>query len=214
MRNRLGGPALALACFAVAGCHPVEAQTGGSPAAPALAEGQAEAIFAGGCFWCVESAFEGLPGVIRVTSGYTGGPETHPTYRSVSSGRTGHAEAVRVVYDPTRIRYERLLEVFWHNIDPLSAGGQFCDRGRQYRSAIFAVNAEQRRLAEASRRRVRQRLGRDIVTPVVDARPFWVAEAYHQDYYRKNPARYQRYRRGCGRDRRLRELWGEAGRSH
>ncbi|HJL14447.1 MAG TPA: peptide-methionine (S)-S-oxide reductase MsrA [Sandaracinaceae bacterium LLY-WYZ-13_1] len=177
--------------------------------APDLREGQAEAIFAGGCFWCMEGPFERIDGVSSVTSGYTGGSVEGPSYEQVSRGGTGHAEAVRVVYDPDRVDYARLLEVYWHNVDPTQSDGQFCDHGDQYRTAIFVVNDEQRRLAEASKRRVREELGRRVVTEIVDAEPFWVAEDYHQDYYRTHPTRYRRYRAGCGRDRRLRELWGE-----
>jgi peptide-methionine (S)-S-oxide reductase len=185
-------------------------QAQGSPAAPPLEEGQAEAIFAGGCFWCMEAPFEALEGVLSVTSGYIGGRSRGPTYEQVSRGGTGHAEAVRVVYDPSVIDYERLLEVFWHNIDPTQANGQFCDHGDQYRSAIFVVDGEQRRLAEASRQRVRAHLRQNVVTQIVPASVFWVAEDYHQDYYRTHPAQYRSYRASCGRDARLRQLWGAA----
>ena len=158
----------------------------------------------------MEAPFDELEGVHSTTSGYTGGPEQHPTYEEVSSGDTGHAEAVRVVFDPSRITYEQLLDVFWRNIDPTQDDGQFCDRGTQYRSAIFAANDEQRRLAEASKARVDGRLDDPIVTEIVAAQTFWVAEGYHQDFYRTNPVRYRTYRAGCGRDARLRELWGES----
>jgi peptide-methionine (S)-S-oxide reductase len=179
--------------------------------APRLSAGQAEAIFAGGCFWCMEGPFEALDGVVSVTSGYTGGRVDGASYEQVSSGGTGHAEAVRVVFDPQRITYERLLEVFWHNVDPTQADGQFCDHGDQYRTGIFVVSAEQRRLAEASLARVRRELApARVVTQITDAAPFWVAEDYHQDFYLTHPVRYQSYRAGCGRDRRLREIWGEA----
>jgi peptide-methionine (S)-S-oxide reductase len=182
--------------------------------APDLEAGRAEAIFAGGCFWCMEAPFERLDGVISVTSGYTGGELAGPSYEQVSSGDTGHAEAVRIVYDPERVSYERLLEVFWRNVDPTQADGQFCDRGRQYRTGIFVVNEEQRRLAEASKRAVRERLDAPVVTEITEAGPFWVAEDYHQDYYRTHPVRYRSYRAGCGRDARLRALWGEAAGAH
>jgi peptide-methionine (S)-S-oxide reductase len=185
-------------------------RVGGSPRAPALEAGQAEAIFAGGCFWCVETAFEPLTGVISVTSGYTGGPEIGPTYEEVSSGDTGHYEAVRVVYDPSRITYARLLEVFVVNIDPTQGNGQFCDFGRQYRSAIFVASAEERALAQAALERAHTQLHEEIATTVLEAAPFWVAEDYHQDFYRTHPARYTSYREGCGRDARLRTLWGAA----
>jgi len=184
------------------------AERAGSPAAPPVPAGRAEAIFAGGCFWCMEAPFEQLRGVDSVTSGYTGGRERGPTYQQVSAGATGHAEAVRVIFDPAQISYARLLEVYWRNVDPTQADGQFCDHGGQYRTAIFVVDAEQRRLATASREQAARTLGRRIVTAIEDATTFWVAEDYHQDFHRTNPARYRSYRAGCGRDARLRELWG------
>jgi len=172
----------------------------------------AKATFAGGCFWCMETAFEGVPGVVSVTSGYAGGREENPTYEQVSSSSTGHAESVQVLYDPARIDYTRLLHIFWRNIDPTSAKGQFCDRGGQYRSVIFHHDATQKRLAEESKQDLERskRLGRQpIVTEIVPFTAFYPAEEYHQDFYRKDPVRYRSYREGCGRDRRLRELWGE-----
>ena len=169
----------------------------------------AVATFAGGCFWCMEPPFDALPGVISTTSGYTGGTTVKPTYEQVSAGGTGHAEAVQVAYDPSRITYRQLLDVYWRNIDPLAIDRQFCDVGRQYRSAIFYGTAEERRLAEESKTRLEQERGWRIVTEIVPAGPFYPAEEYHQDYYRKNPLRYKFYRNGCGRDRRLAELWGE-----
>ncbi len=182
------------------------------PAAPAGAAtgGLATATFAGGCFWCMEGPFDELPGVVSTTSGYTGGRQANPTYEEVSAGVTGHAEAVQVAFDPAQVTYEELLEVFWRNIDPLAVDRQFCDVGSQYRSAIFAHDAEQRRLAEESKRALEAsgRLPGSIVTQIVDASAFTPAEEYHQDYYRKNPIRYKFYRTGCGRDRRLHELWG------
>ena len=171
--------------------------------------------FAGGCFWCVETAFEGLPGVLSVTSGFTGGRKQNPTYDEVSRGGTGHAEAVEIVFDPARITYERLLEVFWHNIDPLTAKAQFCDHGDQYRSAIFYHGEAQKKAAEASKQAIEGsgRFKQKIVTEIVPASTFYPAEEYHQDFYKKEPQRYASYRLGCGRDRRLKELWGdEAGR--
>jgi peptide-methionine (S)-S-oxide reductase len=173
------------------------------------------ATFAGGCFWCMEGPFEKLPGVKSVVSGYTGGQQKGPTYEEVSAGRTGHAEAVQIKYDPARVTYEQLLEVFWHNIDPLTANAQFCDQGSQYRSAIYYHDEAQRAAAEASRQKVAASLRGTIVTELVAAATFYRAEEYHQDYYRKNPIRYNLYRTGCGRDRRLKELWGEqAGGGH
>ena len=175
------------------------------------APGRATATFAGGCFWCEETAFEGLDGVISVTSGYTGGQKVNPTYEEVSSGSTGHAESVQVLYDPAKISYAKLLDVFWHNVDPLDAGGQFCDRGTQYRSAIFAANDDERRAAEASKAALEKekRFQGKIATQIVAASKFYPAEEYHQDFYKKNPVRYHEYREGCRRDARLKELWGE-----
>ncbi|HEV8582971.1 MAG TPA: peptide-methionine (S)-S-oxide reductase MsrA [Thermoanaerobaculia bacterium] len=172
---------------------------------------QAHATFAGGCFWCMEHPFDQLPGVISVTSGYTGGHKKNPSYEEVSSGGTGHAESVDVVYDPSKIAYEKLLDVYWHNIDPLAKDRQFCDVGTQYRSAIFYHDETQKRLAEASKAEVQKRFKQPIATEIVQASPFYPAEEYHQDYYKKNPIRYNFYRTGCGRDRRLEELWGKSG---
>jgi len=171
----------------------------------------AKATFAGGCFWCMEPPFDELVGVISTTSGYTGGKEKNPTYEEVSSGSTGHAEAVQVVYDSTQISYAQLLEVFWRNIDPLVSNRQFCDTGSQYRTAIFYHDEEQQRLAEASKQKLEQlkKFDRPIVTEIVAASEFYKAEEYHQDFYKKNSLHYKTYRAGCGRDRRLKELWGE-----
>jgi peptide-methionine (S)-S-oxide reductase len=182
-------------------------------AAPAAGK----AVFAGGCFWCEETAFEGVPGVISVVSGYTGGQKKNPTYEEVSAGGTGHAESVEVTYDPAKISYGKLLEIFWHNIDPLQANGQFCDHGNQYRSAIFYANDAQRAAAEASKRKLEEepRFKGKIVTQIVPASTFYPAEEYHQDFYKKSPLRYNTYRAGCGRDARLKELWGPpAGGAH
>jgi peptide-methionine (S)-S-oxide reductase len=184
-----------------------------SPAAtPPAAE--AVATFAGGCFWCMEPPFEKLPGVRSVVSGYIGGHTTDPTYKQISAGGTGHAEAVQILYDPTRISYEQLLYVFWRNIDPLVDDRQFCDRGSQYRPAIFVHDDAQRAAAEASRRELEAagRFPRPIATEIAAAGRFYPAEEEHQDYYKKNPLRYNYYRFNCGRDARLQELWGtEAG---
>jgi peptide-methionine (S)-S-oxide reductase len=169
----------------------------------------ATAIFAGGCFWCVEADFDKVDGVISTTSGYTGGRTANPSYAEVSRGGTGHAEAVEIVYDPAKVSYEKLLDVLWHNIDPLAKDRQFCDHGDQYRSAIFYRGEEQRRLAQASKAAVAERFGQPIATEVVAAGPFYKAEDYHQDYYQKNPLRYRFYRFNCGRDARLEELWGK-----
>jgi methionine-S-sulfoxide reductase len=174
-------------------------------------DGEAAAIFAGGCFWCMEPPYDKLDGVIATTSGYTGGTKVDPTYKEVSAGGTGHAEAVQITYDPTKVSYEQLLEVFWHNVDPLDAGGQFCDRGASYRTGIFVRDEEQRRLAEASKQALADsgRFEQPIVTEIVAAGPFYPAEDYHQDYYEKNPVRYKFYRWNCGRDARLAQLWDD-----
>lgn len=176
----------------------------------ALASGKplAKATFAGGCFWCMEPPFEQLDGVIEVRSGYTGGFKKNPTYEEVSSGHTGHAEAVEILYDPAKISYAQLLDVFWRNIDPTVKDRQFCDVGRQYRSAIFYHDQEQKRLAEQSKQKLSERF-KNIYTEILPATTFYPAEEYHQDFYKKNPVRYKSYRLGCGRDTRLRELWGQ-----
>ncbi len=168
----------------------------------------AVAIFAGGCFWCMEHPFDELIGVISTTSGYTGGRAPNPTYEQVSAGGTGHAESVQVTYDPNKISYEKLLDVYWHNIDPLAVDRQFCDEGSQYRSAIFYSTPEQQALAEASKQKVQEEFDKPIATQIAAAGRFYPAEEYHQDYYRKNPLRYKFYRLKCGRDQRLEQLWG------
>jgi peptide-methionine (S)-S-oxide reductase len=169
------------------------------------------AIFAGGCFWCMEHPFDELSGVVSVTSGYTGGQKKNPTYEEVSDGGTGHAEAVQIVYDPAKVSYEKLLNVFWHNIDPTVRDRQFCDVGNQYRSAIFYHNEEQHRLALQSKAQLEKikTFREPVVTEIVQAIEFYPAEEYHQHYYKKNPIRYKFYRTSCGRDRRLKELWGD-----
>ncbi len=174
------------------------------------------AIFAGGCFWCMEPPFEKLEGVASVTSGYTGGHKKRPTYEEVSSGTTGHAESVQIVYDPKKISYEKLLEVFWHNIDPTTPSRQFCDRGSQYRGAIYYLNDEQKRLALESKATLEKSkpFKEPIVTEIQPAAEFYPAEEYHQDFYKKNPVRYNSYRIGCGRDQRLKELWGALAGKH
>jgi len=174
--------------------------------------GRALATFAGGCFWCMQSVFDGVPGVIKTTAGYTGGRTRNPTYEEVSEGNTGHAESVEVVYDPATITYEKLLDLFWHNIDPVTPDAQFCDHGTQYRTAIFYHDETQHRLAEASKKMVEASKKRPgpIVTQIVPAGEFWPAEDYHQGYHEKNPLRYNAYRWGCGRDASLKEVWGDA----
>jgi len=167
------------------------------------------ATFAGGCFWCMEGPFDKLPGVVSVTSGYTGGPVRNPTYGQVSSGGTGHRESVEIIFDPTKITYAKLLDVFWHNVDPLDNSGQFCDKGPQYRSAIYYHDAAQQKLAEESKAVVEKQLGR-VWTDILPASNFWHAEEYHQHYYKKNPVRYHFYRFNCGRDQRLKAVWGSA----
>lgn len=173
-------------------------------------EGLAAATFAGGCFWCVEEAFDPVEGVHSTTSGYTGGETPDPEYGEVAAGRTRHAEAVRVVYDPDVVSYRELLDVFWHNIDPTVEDRQFCDRGPQYRSAIFYHTPEQRRLAEETRARIDEsgQLPGPVVTEINEAGPFYPAEEYHQNYYEKNPVRYKFYKTSCGRQARLEQLWG------
>ena len=170
----------------------------------------ATATFAMGCFWCAETAYEGQPGVISAVSGYTGGTEKNPTYEQVSNHATSHYEALQVTYDPSKTTYEALLDLFWHNVDPTQGNGQFCDHGDQYRSAIFVADESQRRAALASKAAIEKSgvLKKPIVTAIIPASTFWPAEDYHQDFYRKNPVRYQSYRFGCGRDARLKALWG------
>ncbi len=168
-----------------------------------------KAIFAGGCFWCVESDFDTVPGVVATVSGYTGGKTENPTYRQVTAGGTGHYEAVEITYDPATVSYEALLDAFWRSVDPTDGGGQFCDRGQSYETAVFVANEKERGLAEASRNAAQKMLDKPIVTPILTAAPFYPAEDYHQDYYKKNPLRYRYYRWGCGRNNRVREVWGK-----
>lgn len=196
--NALRAVRLLLLALAVAGAGAVFA-------APPRA--LAKATFAGGCFWCMVHPFDELPGVVRVTSGYTGGAVARPSYEQVSAGVTGHREAVEILYDPAKISYAKLLDVFWHNVDPTNGAGQFCDEGAQYRSGIFVHDAEQRRLAEATKAALQKRM--KVYTDIIVAGPFWPAEEYHQDYYKKNPVRYRFYRLNCGRDHRLEQVWGD-----
>jgi len=176
------------------------------PPAPA---GLQTATFAGGCFWCMVHPFEVIDGVISTISGYTGGSVANPTYEQVSAGGTGHQESVEVVFDPKKVSYQTLLDIYWRNIDPFDDKGQFCDKGNQYRSAIFVANDEQKASAEASKRKLEERFGRPIATDILAAGPFYHAEEYHQDYYKKNPLHYRFYRLSCGRDARLRQVWGD-----
>ena len=169
----------------------------------------ATAVFAGGCFWSMEKVFDGVPGVQRAVSGFSGGTTVNPTYEETFSNPAGHIEAVEVVFDPDVVSYPTLVRLFWHNVDPTTDDRQFCDRGDTYRAALFPKNAAQRRVAEASLRQVDARMSRPVVATVRRAAPFYAAEAYHQDFARLNPARYEQYRRGCRRDVRLRELWGD-----
>ena len=183
-------------------------------AAEPVAQGKtttATAVFAGGCFWCMEPPFDALPGVAATTSGYSGGQKENPTYEQVSAGDTGHIEVIQVTYDPKQVSYEKLLEVFWRNVDPLDKGGQFCDRGNTYTTAIFYQNEEQQKIAEQSKVAIEKKLGKTIVTAIRPAATFYAAEDYHQDYYQKNPLRYKYYRYSCGRDQRLEQLWGKKG---
>ena len=209
-RGALAGGVLALALalgllawFAAARLDPrAEAQE------PPPENGLKTAIFAGGCFWCMVHPYDQLRGVTKVVSGYSGGTTKNPTYKQVTDGKTGHAEAVQVTYDPDRISYQKLLDVFWINIDPLDAGGQFCDRGSSYRSAIFVADREQRKIAEQSKATIEKQLTKKVVTEIAEAGPFWRAEDKHQDYYKTNSIAYRFYRAGCGRDTRLETLWG------
>jgi peptide-methionine (S)-S-oxide reductase len=169
-----------------------------------------KAYFAGGCFWCMEEAFEKVEGVLSATSGYMGGTVSSPSYEEVSAGRTGHAESVEVVYDPSKVSYQKLLDAFWHNVDPITPNAQFCDHGSQYRSAIFFQTEEEKRASDTSRQAIEQsrRFKEPIVTQIVMASQFYPAEDYHQDFYKKNPVRYKFYKYNCGRAKRLEELWG------
>jgi peptide-methionine (S)-S-oxide reductase len=195
---------LALACSAAFSAN-VLAQA--KPAAPPA---YAKATFAGGCFWCMEEVYEKIPGVISAVSGYMGGRTKNPTYEQVSTGGTGHAEVVQVEYDPRKVSYEKLLDAFWHNVDPTQRDAQFCDHGSQYRSAIFYHNEEQKKATDASRAALEKAkpFKGEIVTQIAPAAEFYPAEEYHQDYYKKNPVRYKVYKTGCGREARLQAVWG------
>ncbi|MCG3775057.1 MAG: Peptide methionine sulfoxide reductase MsrA [Nitrospira sp.] len=170
-----------------------------------------KAYFAGGCFWCREEVFEKVEGGLSATSGYMGGTVSNPTYEEVSAGRTGHTESVELVYDPAKVSYQKLLDAFWHNVDPITANAQFCDHGSQYRSAIFFRTDEEKRASDSSKQSIEQsrRFKEPIVTQIVMAQQFYPAEEYHQDFYKKNPIRYKLYKYNCGRAQRLEELWGK-----
>jgi len=209
-RRRFSTAAITLLSLTLVCGSPSEAPAQQQAAsAPASTQALQVATFGGGCFWCMEPPFDKLNGVVSTTSGYIGGRVANPTYEQVSEGSTGHVEVVQVRYDPSKVTYGRLLEVFWRNIDPLTPNRQFCDEGSQYRSAIFFHDAGQRRAAEASKRALDGRFRQAIVTEIVAATVFYPAEAYHQNYYTKNPIRYRFYRSRCGRDDRLKEVWGK-----
>jgi peptide-methionine (S)-S-oxide reductase len=189
-------------------CSESSASPAQAPSNPAQGE-LATAVFAGGCFWCVEEAFDKVPGVVETTSGYTGGTVRNPSYKQVSAGGTGHYEAVRVRYRPSQVSYARLLDTYWRNVDPFDAGGQFCDRGESYRSGLFTTTPEQRRLALESKAKVAARFNKAVATPVAPAATFYPAEGYHQDYHQRNNAKYNFYKWRCGRAQRLAEVWGK-----
>jgi methionine-S-sulfoxide reductase len=202
-RRALLGALLLLLGFAIALAAP-------RPGLAAPKARLASAVFAGGCFWCTEADFDKIPGVVSTTSGYSGGKVVNPTYEQVSAGGTGHIEAVRVVYDPARVSYPTLVARFFRTVDPLDGGGQFCDRGYQYRTAIFVANAAERRVAEATKARAAALLKKPVATLILPAARFYPAEGYHQNYYRKNPVRYKYYRWRCGRESRLTQIWGKS----
>ncbi len=210
-RHRLLASSILALGGLLAACEPTAAQAPQPQATQQTVANLGVAIFAGGCFWCTESDFDKMPGVIETTSGYIGGHVENPTYEQVSAGNSGHIEAVRVRFDPSKTSYAQLVEAFWPTIDPVTANAQFCDRGPQYRSAIFYSNAEEQQLAEASKTALDKsgRLPAPVVTEILAASTFYPAEDYHQDYYQRNPLRYNYYRNGCGRDQRLEQLWGK-----
>jgi len=210
-RRRLLASAALILGGLLAACEPTAAQAPQPEVSKPTVEDSGVAIFAGGCFWCTEADFDKVPGVIETTSGYIGGHVDNPTYEQVSAGNSGHIEAVRVRFDPSKTNYAKLLEAFWPTIDPITANAQFCDRGSQYRSAIFYSNPEEQKLAAASKDALEKsgRLPAPVVTEILAASTFYSAEDYHQDYYLRNPLRYNYYRNGCGRDQRLEQLWGK-----
>ena len=204
-----------LSLLALAGCgtqSPAQADSVAPKAAisPATSPSNlASAIFAGGCFWCMEKPFDEIPGVVATTSGYTGGTLANPTYEQVGRGGTGHYEAVKITYDPAKVSYQKLLDTYWLQVDPFDAFGQFCDKGETYLPAIFYANDTEKKAAEAAREGLYARFKKPIVVQILPAKAFYDAEGYHQDYYQKNPLRYAYYRNGCGRDARLRAVWGQ-----
>jgi len=200
---------IAAITFGAASFASAQAQSSTAGAKPATAK----ATFAGGCFWCMEEVYDKVPGVIATVSGYMGGHAKNPTYEQIGTGRTGHAEVVQVEYDPAKVGYAKLLEVFWRNIDPTQKDAQFCDQGSQYRSGVFYHDEEQKRLAEASRLALQKNkpFRGEIVTEITRASQFYPAEGYHQDFHQKNPTRYKFYKSGCGREARLQQLWGKPG---
>jgi len=211
IRDTRRGALAGFALLALAACGPAYQpevpQGGAAKQAEAGATGGATAIFAGGCFWCTESDFEKVPGVSEAVSGYTGGTTADPTYEAVSAGGTGHYEAVRIRYDPAKISYAQLAAYYFRTVDPVDAGGQFCDRGESYRTAIFVAGDAERQAAEAAKAKAQATLGQPIATPILPAVAFTDAEGYHQDYYKTNSLKYKYYRSRCGRDARLKELW-------
>jgi peptide-methionine (S)-S-oxide reductase len=204
-----------LSSLALVGCgtqSPAQADSVAPKAAlsPATSPSNlATAIFAGGCFWCMEKPFDEIPGVVATTSGYTGGTLANPTYEQVGRGGTGHFEAVKIIYDPAKVSYQKLLDTYWRQVDPFDAFGQFCDKGETYLPAIFYANDSEKKAAEAAREVLYARFKKPIVVQILPAKAFYDAEGYHQDYYQKNPLRYAYYRNGCGRDARLRAVWGQ-----
>jgi len=199
---------IAAITFGAAGLAAAQAQP-----SPGAKPATARATFAGGCFWCMEEVYDKVPGVIATVSGYMGGHTKNPTYEQIGTGRTGHAEVVQVEYDPAKVSYAKLLEVFWRNIDPTQKDAQFCDQGSQYRSGVFYHDEEQKRLADASRQALQKNkpFRGEIVTEITPASSFYAAEGYHQDFHQKNPTRYKFYKSGCGREARLQQLWGKPG---
>lgn len=195
-------PTLLLAALLLTSC----AARAAEPVKPP--PGSKTAVFAGGCFWCLEADLDKVPGVLATVSGYAGGPEQNPTYKQVAYGKTAHAEVVQVTYDPTRVGYAQLVEYFFRHVDPTQADGQFCDTGRQYRTVVFYADEAEKKIARAAKDAAAKHLKATVVTELAPLAAFWPAEEYHQDFYKKDPAHYQRYRSGCGRDARVKALWG------